>query len=369
MSADGVAITLDRVRKRFGTVEAVKEMTTEIREGEFFTMLGPSGCGKTTTLRMIAGFEEPDEGTILLRGDDVTNVPPNRRNVNMVFQHYALFPHMSIYDNVAFGLKLKKLGKDEQRSRVHEMLRVVELEGYEKRRPSQLSGGQQQRVALARALVNRPAALLLDEPLGALDVKLRKQLQLELKRIQNELGTTFVYVTHDQDEALSMSDRIAIMNDGLVEQIGSPREIYERPTTAFSADFVGSLNALDFRVDSIDGGVAVMRLGEGEQLAVPATAETRPGAELKLAVRPERIRIEPANGRAPEGGSRLDGTIAELVYLGSLTQFHVDTEVGRIISHRMSDDSAQSLGAGRRVTLTWPPEDGAVLAGPSPASA
>ena len=173
MPADGVAITLDRVRKRFGNVEAVKEMTTEIREGEFFTMLGPSGCGKTTTLRMIAGFEEPDEGTILLRGDDVTNVPPNRRNVNMVFQHYALFPHMSIYDNVAFGLKLKKLGKDEQRSRVNEMLRVVELEGYEKRRPSQLSGGQQQRVALARALVNRPAALLLDEPLGALDVKLR----------------------------------------------------------------------------------------------------------------------------------------------------------------------------------------------------
>jgi spermidine/putrescine transport system ATP-binding protein len=247
---------------------------------------------------------------------------------------------------------------------VNEMLRVVELEGYEKRRPSQLSGGQQQRVALARALVNRPAALLLDEPLGALDVKLRKQLQLELKRIQNELGTTFVYVTHDQEEALSMSDRIAIMNDGLVEQIGSPREIYERPTTAFCADFVGSLNALDFRVDSVDAGAPVMQPGDGERLAVPATAETKPGAKLKVAVRPERIRIEPANGRAPEGGSRIDGTIAELVYLGSLTQYHVDTEVGRIISHRMSDDSASSLGAGRRVTLTWPHEDAAVLAGP-----
>jgi spermidine/putrescine transport system ATP-binding protein len=368
MPADGVAITLDRVRKRFGNVEAVKEMTTEIREGEFFTMLGPSGCGKTTTLRMIAGFEEPDEGTILLRGDNVTNVPPNRRNVNMVFQHYALFPHMSIYDNVAFGLKLKKLGKDEQRSRVNEMLRVVELEGYEKRRPSQLSGGQQQRVALARALVNRPAALLLDEPLGALDVKLRKQLQLELKRIQNELGTTFVYVTHDQEEALSMSDRIAIMNDGLVEQIGSPREIYERPATAFCADFVGSLNELDFRVDAVDAGVAVMRLGDGERLAVLETAETRPGAQLKVAVRPERIRLDPANGRPPEGGSRIDGTIAELVYLGSLTQFYVDTEAGRIVSHCMSADNAANLGAGRRVTLTWPPEDAAVLAGPAAAA-
>src|SRR5688572_20622222 len=237
MPTDGVAITLDRVRKRFGKVEAVKEMTTEIREGEFFTMLGPSGCGKTTTLRMIAGFEEPDEGTILLRGDDVTNVPPNRRNVNMVFQHYALFPHMSIYDNIAFGMRLKRVGKGEQRDRVSEMLRIVRLEGLEKRKPAQLSGGQQQRVALARALVNRPAALLLDEPLGALDVKLRKQMQLELKRIQHELRTTFVYVTHDQEEALSMSDRIAVMKDGVIEQLGTPREVYEHPATPFVADF------------------------------------------------------------------------------------------------------------------------------------
>jgi spermidine/putrescine transport system ATP-binding protein len=364
MTSDGVAISLEGVWKRFGDVEAVREMTAEIPEGEFFTMLGPSGCGKTTTLRMIAGFEQPDEGRILLRGDDVTDVPPNRRNVNMVFQHYALFPHMSIYDNVAFGLKLKKVDKPEVRKRVSEMLAVVELEGYEKRRPSQLSGGQQQRIALARALVNRPAALLLDEPLGALDVKLRKQLQLELKRIQSELGTTFVYVTHDQEEALSMSDRIAVMHDGLVEQIGSPREIYEHPRTAFVADFIGSLNAFDFRVDSVDGDLAVMKVSEGGRLVVSATRETKPGARVKVAVRPERIRIDAANGRAPEGGSRVDGTIAQAVYLGSLTQFHVDTECGTIVSHRMNDDAAVRLGEGRRVTLTWAPEDSAVLAEP-----
>jgi spermidine/putrescine transport system ATP-binding protein len=365
MPGDGVAISIQNVKKRFGEVEAVREMTADIPEGEFFTMLGPSGCGKTTTLRMIAGFEQPDDGCILLRGDDVTDVPPNHRNVNMVFQHYALFPHMSIYDNVAFGLKLKKLGKEETRERVAEMLRIVELEGYEKRRPSQLSGGQQQRVALARALVNRPAALLLDEPLGALDVKLRKQLQLELKRIQSELGTTFVYVTHDQEEALSMSDRIAVMNDGVVEQIGSPREIYEHPRTAFVADFIGSLNAFDFRVDSVDGEIAVMRVSNEGKLVISATRATQPGSMVKVAVRPERIRIDGANGHAPEGGSRIDGTIVQAVYLGSLTQFHVDTECGRIVSHRMNDETAAGLGEGRRVTLTWAPEHAAVLAEPS----
>jgi spermidine/putrescine transport system ATP-binding protein len=363
MPSDGVAISLEGVKKRFGDVEAVREMTAEIPDGEFFTMLGPSGCGKTTTLRMIAGFETPDDGRILLRGDDVTDVPPNKRNVNMVFQHYALFPHMSIYDNVAFGLKLKKLSKDETKDRVDELLRIVELEGYEKRRPSQLSGGQQQRVALARALVNRPAALLLDEPLGALDVKLRKQLQLELKRIQEELGTTFVYVTHDQEEALTMSDRIAVMNEGLVEQIGAPREIYEHPRTAFVADFIGSLNALDLRIDSVDDGLAVMRVSDGGRLVVSASGDTRPGTTVKVAVRPERIRIDAANGRAPEGGSRVDGTIAQCVYLGSLTQYHVDTECGRIVSHRMNDEGTVGLGEGRRVTLSWSPEHSSVLAG------
>jgi spermidine/putrescine transport system ATP-binding protein len=365
MSQDGgVAITLEGLGKSFGSTVAVRETTLEIRDGEFFSMLGPSGCGKTTTLRMIAGFEVPDQGRVLLRGTDVTNVPPNHRNVNTVFQHYALFPHMNVADNVAFGLELRKVPRGERRERVAEMLKVVQLEGMEKRKPQQLSGGQQQRVALARALVNRPAALLLDEPLGALDVKLRKQMQLELKRIQTELGTTFVYVTHDQEEALTMSDRIAVMNGGDVEQIGDPREIYEHPTTPFVADFIGSLNALDFRVDDVADGLAVMRVGERERLVVPVGSSTRPGEQLRIAVRPERVRIEPAEANAPEGGSRVEGVVAELVYLGGLSHFYVDADgVGRIVSHRMDDAVAASLEPGRRVVLTWPAEHSYLLAG------
>src|SRR3954451_5233329 len=302
------AIGLVGVSKRFGTHAAVDDVTLEIAEGEFFSLLGPSGCGKTTTLRMVAGFELPDAGRIVLKGDDVTQVPANRRPVNMVFQQYALFPHMSVYDNVAFGLKVKRVPRGEHGERVQEMLRVVSLEGLDRRRARQLSGGQQQRVALARALVNRPAALLLDEPLGALDVKLRKQMQLELKRIQTELGTTFVYVTHDQEEALTMSDRIAVMTGGDIEQIGDPKEIYEHPQTPFVADFVGSLNAFDLRVDEVAEGLAVMRVSERERLVVPVGVGTKAGDELRVAVRPERVRIEPVNGRAPEGGSYVVGT-------------------------------------------------------------
>src|SRR5437899_1668748 len=271
------AIGLVGVSKRFGTHAAVDDVSLEIGESEFFSLLGPSGCGKTTTLRMVAGFELPDTGRIVLKGNDVTNVPANRRPVNMVFQHYALFPHMSIYDNVTFGLKVKHVPRQEHRERVQDILRVVSLEGLERRRTRQLSGGQQQRVALARALVNRPAALLLDEPLGALDVKLRKQMQLELKRIQAELGTTFVYVTHDQEEALAMSNRIAVMNGGRVEQIGTPRDIYQHPQTAFVADFIGSLNALELRVDELVGGYAVMRSGEAERIVVPIGPGARGG--------------------------------------------------------------------------------------------
>src|ERR687888_79578 len=315
MEEPRAAIGLVGVSKRFGAVGAVDDVSLEIAEGEFFSMLGPSGCGKTTTLRMVAGFERPDEGRIVLQGNDVTRVPANRRAVNMVFQQYALFPHMSVYDNVAFGLKVKRVPRAEHRERVQEMLRVVSLEGFEKRRARQLSGGQQQRVALARALVNRPAALLLDEPLGALDVKLRKQMQLELKRIQHELGTTFVYVTHDQEEALAMSDRIAVMNGGRVEQIGGPREIYEHPQTAFVADFIGSLNAIELRVDEVVGTYAVMRLGEQERLVVPVGTGTRPGDSIRIAVRPERVQIGSGVELAPDGGSRLEGTLAEIIYL------------------------------------------------------
>src|ERR671933_1057843 len=288
------ALGLVGVSKRFGAVAAVDEVSLEIGEGEFFSLLGPSGCGKTTTLRMVAGFELPDAGRVVLQGRDVTAVRANRRPVNLVFQQYALFPHMSVYDNVAFGLKVKHVPRAEHRERVHELLRVVSLEGFDRRRARQLSGGQQQRVALARALVNRPAALLLDEPLGALDVKLRKQMELELKRIQNELGTTFVYVTHDQEEALAMSDRIAVMNGGRVEQTGSPREIYERPRTAFVADFIGSLNALDLTIDELVGGYAVTRFGEGERVVVPVDGGRRVGEQLRVAVRPGRGQLRAA---------------------------------------------------------------------------
>ena len=354
---DHIAIALDGVSKRFGSHTAVDDVTLEIRDGEFFSMLGPSGCGKTTSLRMIAGFEVPDSGRIVLQGADVTTVSANRRAVNMVFQQYALFPHMSIYDNVAFGLKMKRVPRGEHRDRVHELLQVVDLEGLENRRPRQLSGGQQQRVALARALVNRPAALLLDEPLGALDVKLRKHMQLELKRIQHELGTTFVYVTHDQEEALAMSDRIAVMNHGRVEQLGTPREIYDHPSTAFVADFIGSLNAIDLTIGELVGDYSVTRLGDDDRVVAPA-AGRRPGDAVRVAVRPEHVQLGTAG---TEQGSRLTGTVAQVVYLGMYTQFHVDTRAGRIVSHRIADESTAGLEAGSPVTLTWSPDHASLL--------
>jgi len=312
MAERSVGIALEGVSKRFGKTAAVSDVSLTIDEGEFFSLLGPSGCGKTTTLRMIAGFVAPDEGRIVLQDHDVTAVPPNKRPLNMVFQQYALFPHMSVYDNVAFGLKVKRVPRGEHGDRIRDILRVVALEGLERRRPQQLSGGQQQRVALARALVNRPAALLLDEPLGALDVKLRRQMQFELKRIQRELGTTFVYVTHDQEEALAMSDRIAVMNAGRVDQIGGPREIYELPQTPFVADFIGSLNAFDLTVEELVGGFAVARPGAGERVVVPIETGVTVGDSLRVAVRPERVEIAPAGDDVPADGSRLEGTIGPL---------------------------------------------------------
>jgi spermidine/putrescine transport system ATP-binding protein len=354
------AISLRGVTKRFGDVTAVDDVSLDIREGEFITLLGPSGCGKTTTMRMIAGFEEPDAGQILLRGHDVVGIPPNKREVNMCFQHYALFPHMTVEENIAYSLRLRKVPKDQRHAEVVKMLEIVRLEGFEGRRPGQLSGGQQQRVALARALINLPAALLLDEPLGALDVKLRKQMELELKRIQLELGTTFVYVTHDQEEALSMSDRIAVMNDGVIEQLGTPRDVYDHPDTPFVADFVGVLNAVEFRVDAKDGEDAVMRIDDAERIVVPA-AGAGAGAVLLVAVRPERIRLEPGetDGAA---GSRVTGKVGQVVYLGTLTQFHVDTRIGkRFVVHRLSDEGTAGVAEGDTVTLTWTRDDASIL--------
>ncbi|MET0801894.1 MAG: ABC transporter ATP-binding protein [Actinomycetota bacterium] len=364
MSDPGVAISIQRVRKSFGDVRAVDGISLDIAEGEFLTLLGPSGCGKTTTMRLIAGFEEPDEGTILLRGTDVVGVPPNKREVNMCFQHYALFPHMAVERNIEYGLKLKKVPKGDRQRIVAEMLEIVGLAGMQQRKPGQLSGGQQQRVALARALVNQPAALLLDEPLGALDVKLRKHMQLELKRIQHELRTTFVYVTHDQDEALSMSDRIAVMNQGVIEQLGTPREVYEQPATPFVADFVGVLNAMDVRVDEVAGEDLVMRVSDRDRIVVPVGplgTEASVGSSLLVAVRPERVELSIGDGAAGNG-SRLSGTVGQVVYLGTLTQFHVDTAIGeRLIVHHLSDDLSSMVNRGDEVVLTWARTDAAVL--------
>ncbi|HJN39997.1 MAG TPA: ABC transporter ATP-binding protein [Chloroflexota bacterium] len=348
-----VAIHLQGVSKSFGSVRAVIDAQLEIREGEFFSLLGPSGCGKTTTLRMLAGFEYPDSGSIHLRGEDVTHVAPNKRPVNMVFQNYELFPHMSVFDNVAYGLKVRKTPKEEIAGRVSEMLETVGVGGLENRGADQLSGGQQQRVALARALVNRPMVLLLDEPLSALDVKLRKHMQLELKSMQNELGTTFVYVTHDQEEALLMSDRIGIMNDGRLLQVGTAREIYERPSTAFVADFVGTLNAFDFRVDELDGDVAVMRPNASDVIPMQIAPRPATGDTVHAAVRPERIEIVAA-GDSRDDDARLNGVVANQIYLGPTTQYLVETSVGQIVAQLVSSGQREDLAAGKPVTLYWP---------------
>ena len=368
-------IELEGVSRRFGEKLAVDDVSIEIAAGEFFSLLGPSGCGKTTTLRMIAGFEEPDGGRVILDGEDVTYTSPKKRNVNMVFQDYALFPHMTVAENVSFGLRLKKVPRAEIGPRVEEMLEVVRLGGLGDRRPAELSGGQRQRVALARALVNRPAALLLDEPLGALDLKLRREMQLELKRIQRTTGTTFVYVTHDQEEALTMSDRIAVMDSGRVQQLSDPKTLYEQPRTSFVADFIGTSNALSFFVDHHDGEVATLEpaadvriavrheceVGQVLQISVrPEKIRIRPEGEsevLQISVRPEKIRLwaEGANPPAAADHSRVVGVVVERVYLGSVSQTMVELAGGeRLAVHELNDDDDESsLEPGSRVTLTW----------------
>jgi spermidine/putrescine transport system ATP-binding protein len=342
---------------------AVDGVSLTIEGGEFFSLLGPSGCGKTTTLRMLAGFERPDMGHILMEGVDVNDVPAHRRKVNMVFQQYALFPHLNLFENIAFGLRRAHLPHAEIYKRVGEMLALVRLEGYEKRRPAQLSGGQQQRVALARALVNYPAALLLDEPLGALDLKLRKQMQLELKHLQTRLHTTFIYVTHDQEEALSMSDRVAVMHQGRVEQVGTPREIYEEPATAFVAGFIGVSNLIRLRVQEVEGGIATATLGPGDRVQMPA-GDTRPGDQVKVTIRPEKVRVS-ANGAEPDEGCRVRGILRDVVYLGVTTQFVVKLQSGEEISafQLNRDRVPDAVRPGVEVCLTWRPQDNVIVAG------
>ncbi len=348
-------IRLDDVSKRFGDYVAVESANFDIGEGEFFSMLGPSGCGKTTTLRMIAGFEQPTGGRILLDGVDVSHTPPYKRDVNTVFQNYALFPHMNVFDNVAYGLRNRRTSESEVRTRVGELLEVVRLPDMANRRPNQLSGGQQQRIALARALVNLPKALLLDEPLGALDLKLREVMQLELKRIQREVGITFIFVTHDQEEALTMSDRIAVMTQGRVDQIGSPTEIYHRPATAFVAGFIGTANLLPVTVRSQNGDQVTVDSRTGNQFQVPAGGhEHADGSEATLMVRPERLvpAGAPLHGDTPAG--RLECTVTSMVFQGPVVRCQVRTVTGTdLVAHLGPEDDPGAISVGSPITMTW----------------
>ena len=352
-------IELRGVSKSFGDFQAVKHADFSIRRGEFFAMLGPSGCGKTTTLKMIAGFEQPTTGQVMLEGVDVSSVPPHKRNVNTVFQQYALFPHMSVADNVAFGLRAKKVPEAQVTSRVAEMLEVVRLGDFATRRPSQLSGGQQQRVALARALVNMPSALLLDEPLAALDLKLREAMQIELKRIQREVEITFVFVTHDQGEALTMSDRIAVMNEGVVEQIGSPEEIYNRPQSLFVAGFIGSANLLPGHVRDTTAAGCVVELLNGQRVA--ATGSHPIGSKVSVMLRPERL--HPVAER-PADGFGLHGTVTSVIFQGAWLRVVVELPDGTELSAEADADSdLPSLRPGQEHWVGWSSTTAYALAG------
>ena len=344
-------IVLDHVNKRFGDFVAVQDACFSIGRGEFFSMLGPSGCGKTTTLRMIAGFESPTSGRILLDGDDVSRIPPYRRNVNTVFQQYALFPHMSVFDNVAFGLRSRKVPKGEVTQRVGEMLEIVRMGDFTRRRPAQLSGGQQQRVALARALVNKPSALLLDEPLAALDLKLRQAMQLELKRIQRDTAVTFIFVTHDQQEALTMSDHIAVMSDGWVEQIGSPTDIYHRPATPFVAGFIGEANLLPGSVEALAGGLATVAVAGG---TIPVPDAPDATGSVLVMVRPEKVQV----GRtAPlDGEAGVPVTVDEVIFRGATVHVGMTTADGTaVVAHLGDDRSLEGLRGGDPAWARWDP--------------
>ncbi len=360
-------VRLAGLHKQFGDVTAVDGLDLEIRAGEFFSLLGPSGCGKTTTLRMIGGFELPTAGRIELGGVDITREPPEKRPVNMVFQSYALFPHLSVFENVAFGLRRRKVPQPEVAQRVGDALELVRLAGFDSRKPDQLSGGQQQRVALARALVNRPQVLLLDEPLGALDLKLRRQLQVELKRVQLEVGITFIYVTHDQEEALALSDRIAIMDRGRVEQLGTPEELYDAPRTLFVAGFIGTSNLLSGTIESVDAGTALVRLVTGEAVFAAAGVAAA-GDEVDVAIRPEAIHLE-AIGRAdappsPQPGiTTLDAEVLQSAYLGVSINNQVRTTTGVTLAV-VVPRSHERPGIGDAVRVSWRATDAMVLSRP-----
>lgn len=356
-------VDIKGVNKIYGTNHVVKDLNLLVEEGEFLTLLGSSGCGKTTTLRMIAGFEEPTTGSITVEGEPIEDKEPYERNVNTVFQSYALFPHMTIYDNVAYGLRMKKVPKKEIKERVLKMLEMVQLSGFEKRYPSQLSGGQKQRVAIARALINRPKVLLLDEPLGALDLKLRKQMQLELKRLQKKLNITFIYVTHDQEEALTMSDRIAIMHDGVMDQIGSPTEIYERPATKFVATFIGETNVFDGTIRSIEGGKAVIGIENGE-VTSSGSVEEGDGKNtgfavnefVTVSVRPEKMHFSPK----PVEGFTVPAVVRDYIYVGSVLKCIAVLPNGyEIKMEKLAGEELPPIG--EKVFICWEPENAVLI--------
>ena len=352
-------VTIEHVTKIFEDAPAVDDLNLEIYEGEFFSLLGPSGCGKTTTLRMLGGFEEPTSGRIFLGGKEVTYLAPYRRDVNTVFQSYALFPHLSVFENVAFGLKRKRMAKAEIRRRVSTMLELVDLPTMEGRRTSQLSGGQQQRVALARALVNEPTLLLLDEPMSALDAKLRHQMQIELKRIQTQVGITFLYVTHDQEEAMTMSDRLVVMRLGRIEGIGTPRDVYDRPTTEFVATFLGASNLLAGDVTGIDGSTATVTLTSGAtlQVATERLPEARVGLSVKVGVRPEKISIGGGDGAAGADHNALRGRVRVSTFTGVGNQYLVEMPWGTDMTvYAQNIGQATAPRSGDEVVLTWPVE-------------
>ena len=340
-------VELKKVNKVFGTNHVVSDLDLSVKEGEFLTLLGSSGCGKTTTLRMVAGFEEPTSGSIMVEGEAVGNKEPFERNVNTVFQSYALFPHMTIYDNIAYGLKMKKVKKSDIAQRVGEMLEMVQLQGYENRYPTQLSGGQKQRVAIARALINRPRVLLLDEPLGALDMKLRKQMQLELKRLQKKLNITFIYVTHDQEEAMTMSDRIGIMHDGILDQLGTPSEIYEHPATRFVATFIGETNIFDGAIHRIDKSIASVDIENG-LISGQSDGSFDVGEYIAVSVRPEKMKLS----KAPVEGFSLERVVKDFIYIGYVMKCIVALQNGNEI--RMERLAGETLpGIGEKVYPYW----------------
>jgi spermidine/putrescine transport system ATP-binding protein len=350
----GADLTLRSVTKRFGAFTAVDDLDLVVEQGRFFALLGPSGCGKTTTLRMVAGLEEPTHGTITIAGQDISRLKPYKRPVNTVFQSYALFPHLDISENVAFGLRRRGV-KDVTR-RVQDMLELVELDGFGKRRPAQLSGGQQQRVALARALINRPQVLLLDEPLGALDLKLRRQMQIELKRIQTEVGITFVHVTHDQEEAMTMADTIAVMNNGVIEQLGAPAELYDSPATTFVSNFLGQSNLVTAEVVGRDGDDIVVD-AHGNKLAAPGSRARRTDGTVWVGVRPEKVFLAHAGSAGDRGANRLDdGTISDVSFIGVSTQYLVRMPWGQELTvFEQNSGARESFRAGDRVELHWAP--------------